>query len=262
MKLTDVLFEIRDGVGYITLNRPKKMNPISISVVHELLQCVEACESPDVRAVVFRGAGGNFSGGGDISTMKDSIGAETSTAYEDARLIGTLPIKIRQLRKPTIAWVEGAVAGGGMGIIMACDFIYAQEESKMVFAFVNVGLVPDTGAAYTVTRTLGYVRATELFMSGRAFSGKEAFEMGLITKAVPAAELEEVVTKQIRKLANGPTTTYGNIKEMINRAILANMEGDGLDAEAELQEACMKTSDFRESVMAFLEKRKPILTGK
>lgn len=174
-----------------------------------------------------------------------------------------VPCKFGMLscKKPTIAWIEGAVAGAGLSVAAACDFSIIDEMSKCVFAFVNVGFVPETGAAAVVTAAIGTTRAKELFMSGRVFRGKEGAQMGLFTEAVPKEQLEQRVRQYIEKYANGPTVSYGNIKRMINQVrfsgynLLTQLE---MDLEAE----CEATEDHREAVYAFLEKRPAQFVGK
>ena len=262
MNLQHVLYEEKDRVAYITFNNPEKRNPISIEVSQELKQCFDKADyNDDIRVVVLRGAGGNFSGGGDINSMKARLDKGIREARPAVRMIGEASMRLRNIKKPTIAWVEGAAAGAGLSFAMCCDFSIASEESKMTFAFVNIGYVPDSGATYLVTRAVGTVKATELFMSGKVFNGAQARDWGLITDAVPADKLEETVAKYIRKYSKGPTTAYANIKAMINEAQFSEL-ALGMQKEVEYQYACCKTDDHAEAVNAFLEKRPPNFTGK
>lgn len=172
-----------------------------------------------------------------------------------------LVLYIRQIEKPVVAWIEGACAGGGMSLAMACDFAIAEENTKMSFAFSSIGLAPDMGSSVLLTRRVGPARAADLFMTGRRFTGKEAADMGIITRAVPAEELEENVKKQITALANGPTLSYAEIKGGINRIMYPDLH-QCMNLEADYVDRLTHSADHAEAVNAFLEKRKPVFTGK
>ena len=262
MAFQHILFEVKNHVGYITLNNPKNRNPIPNPAKAELMQAFDICDfNDDIRIMVVRGAGGNFSAGGDLNAMKARLEKGERGTRLNCRLGGEMNLRLRNIKKPTIACVEGAVAGAGMCLALACDFQIVAADSKMTFAFVNIGYVPDSGATYLVTRAVGYVKATELFMSGKRFTGQEAADWGLVTEAVPSEHLDETLERYLKKYANGPTTAYGNIKIMINRAVFSSWSS-GMESEIECQGECEQTADFREAVFAFFDKRKPSFTGK
>ena len=246
-----VLFDVRESVAYITLNNPAQMNPVTAEVMQDLIQCLDYCErESDVRAMVLRGAGGNFTAGGNVKGMKDRLDKGINTTKSGIRSGGEFIMRLKTISKPTIAWIEGAVAGVGMSMAMACDFSIAEETAKMVFAFVNIGFVPDGGVAYMLSKAVGPARATELLMSGKRFSGAQAKEWGIITEAVPKDQLEETVQKYIKKYAQGPSVAYAQIKRLL------------LQNEVEAQYVCSLTEDHREAVNAFVEKRKPTFQGR
>ena len=262
MEFKYILFEKKDGVGYITLNNPEKRNPINIDTHRELRECFDLCDYDDeIRAVVIRGAGGNFSAGGDIKAMKARIDAGIRGTRQVCRVGAETNLRLLNVKKPVIAWIEGAITGAGISLAMSCDFQIISETSKCAFSFVNIGFVPDSGAAYLVTRAVGTARAKDLFMSGRFFSGREAADWGLFTEAVPAEEVEERVQKYIKKYSHGPSVSYAGIKTMINRAQYAAY-ADGIQTEIDAQGACELTEDYVEAVTAFLEKRKPEFKGR
>lgn len=262
MEFKYVLMEVKDGTAYITLNNPQKKNPINIDTGRELRECFDLCDYDDsIRLVVIRGAGGTFSAGGDINAMKERIDKGIRGTRPVCRVLGETFLRLRNVKKPVIACVEGAAAGAGLALALACDFQIIDEATKCLFAFVNLGFVPDSGATYFVTRAIGTTRATDLFMSGRMFTGREAADWGLFTTAVPSTELEGTLEKYIKKYVNGPTTAYANIKTMINRAQYSSY-ADGMQSEIELQGMCETTEDFKEAVFAFLEKRKPNFQGR
>ncbi len=260
--ITDhVLFDVRDRVAYITLNDPKNMNPVPAEVMKDLIECLNYCEQEsDVRAIVIRGAGGNFTAGGNVKGMKERLDKGINTTKYGIRSGGELIMRLKSICKPTIAWIEGAVAGVGMSIAMACDFSIAEETAKMVFAFVNIGFIPDGGVSYMLSKAVGPVKATELLMSGKRFTGAQAAEWGIITEAVPAEALEETVQKYIKKYSSGPSVAYAQMKRLLMSVNYQELNAC-MQSEVEAQYACSLTQDHREAVTAFVEKRKPVFKG-
>lgn len=261
--LTDkVLFEVRENVAYITLNDPENLNPVTVEVLRDLMQCLTYCEQEDaVRAIVIRGAGGNFTAGGNVKVMKERLDKGINATKRGIRVGGEWIMRLRTICKPTIAWIEGAVAGAGLNIAMACDFAIAEETARMVFAFVNIGFVPDGGSTYLLCQAVGPRKATELLMSGKRFSGAEAAEWGIITEAVPKEQLEETVQKYIKKYANGPTVAYGQIKELINNVSYRELNAC-MQMEVQAQYLCSCSEDHYNAITAFVEKQKPVFRGK
>lgn len=262
MEFQHIMYQKEGPVARIVLNHPEKRNPINLETHRELCRAFDLCdEDSEVRAVVIRGSGGNFSAGGDLNAMKARIDAGVRGTQKVCRLGAETNLRLRAVKKPVIAWIEGAVAGAGIALALACDFQVISETSKCVFAFVNIGFVPDSGAAMLVTRAVGTTRAAELFMSGRPFSGREAADWGLFTEAVPADRLEARVGEYVEKYANGPTAAYGEIKELINRAQYGGWS-DVAASEVSCQGRCELTQDYREAVTAFLSKRRPRFQGR
>ena len=262
MEYKHILCEIRAGVAYVTLNNPEKRNPLNIETALELKGCLDVCDYDDaVRMVVLRGAGGNFCGGGDLTAMKARIDQGIRGTRPVCRAMGELMLRLRNTKKPTLAWIEGAVAGAGIALAMACDFSLIDEASKSTFAFVNIGFIPDSGAAYFLAKAVGTVRATDLLMSGRVFTGREGADWGMFTAAFPAQALEGAVQKYIHKYSTGPTVAYANIKSLLNRIQYAEYSAIS-QSELEMQGECELTHDFSEAVTAFLDKRKPDYQGR
>ena len=257
-----VLFDVREHVAYITLNNPAQMNPVTAEVMQDLVQCLDYCErESDVRAIVLRGAGGNFTAGGNVKGMKERLDKGINTTKSGIRSGGGFIMRLKTISKPTIAWIEGAVAGVGMSMAMACDFSIAEETAKMVFAFVNIGFVPDGGVAYMLSKAVGPARTTELLMSGKRFSGAQAKEWGIITEAVPKEQLEETVQKYIKKYSQGPSVAYAQIKRLLLSVNYQELNAC-MQNEVEAQYVCSLTEDHREAVNAFVEKRKPTFQGR
>ena len=259
---------VEEGVATLLLNDPAKLNALSIPMAKALTAALEqAGRDPAVRAVVLRGAQGKFCAGGDVTSMKKRVeacraGREPETDTRDNMwTLNQVVLAIRNLSKPVIAWIEGAAAGGGMSLALACDFALAEEDAKMVFAFSGVALAPDMGASVMAPPRLGPARATDLFMTGRRFTGREAAQWGLITSAWSREELPGQVDKLARKLAAGPSLTYAEIRAGINRTMYPGLY-TGMAQEVEAANRLTRTRDHGEAVDAFLEKRKPVFAGR
>jgi len=262
MEFQHIIYQKEGPAAYILLNHPEKRNPISPETHLELRRAFDLCDEDDgVRVVVIRGSGGNFSAGGDLNVMKARIDAGVQGTRKVCRLGAETNLRLRGVRKPVIAWIEGAVAGAGISLALACDFQVVSETAKCVFAFVNIGFVPDSGAAMFVTRAVGTTRAADLFMSGRPFTGRQAADWGLFTEAVPAEQLEARVGEYVEKYGNGPTAAYAEIKALIDRAQYGGY-ADLMAAEIAAQGRCEQTLDYQEAVTAFLNKQKPLFRGK
>ena len=262
-----IVTSLKDKVGTIILNDPEKRNALSKAMASELCQALESYRfNPDVRVVVLRGAGGDFSAGGDITSMKKRVDCyarglrpETQTK-ENMAGFNRLILAIRQIEKPVVSWIEGACAGGGLSIAMASDFSIADESCKMTFAFVNIGLAPDMGSSLMLMRRVGPARATDLFMTGRRFTGGEAARLDIITQAVPAGDLEQTVNALAAKLAAGPAVSYREIKGAVNRILYPDLY-QCMAMESDYVDRLTHTADHAEAVYAFLEKRAPRFSG-
>lgn len=258
----DVLLEREDNVATILLNNPANMNPVTVSTMDHLVDALTLCEEDDtVRVIVLRGAGGNFSAGGNVKGMKERLDKGINTTKEGIRAGGEFMMRLRTINKPTIAWIEGAAAGADMSMALCCDFALAAEDAKMVFAFVNIGFVPDCGITHMLTKNVGRARATDLLMGGRRFTGADAAKWGMITAAAPKEELEDLVKKYIKKYSQGPAVAYAQIKRMINSCTMRELNAC-MQEEVEAQFICSKTEDYRIAVEAFCEKKKPEFVGR
>ena len=215
------------------------------------------------RCLVITGAGRAFSAGEDVSGLKDRHGSGSHPSLGDHLRKKYHPIitRIRNMEKPIIARLNGIAAGSGASIALACDIRVASEEAGLKQAFIGVGLVPDSGSSYFLTRMIGPGRALELIMTGKTIPAREAEALGLINKVVPAAELDKHTNELAQMLANSPTKAIGLSKRMVNRATSLDLP-EAMEYEALNQDIAGKTSDHLEAVSAFLEKRKPKFSGK
>jgi 2-(1,2-epoxy-1,2-dihydrophenyl)acetyl-CoA isomerase len=248
----------REGaVLTVTLNRPDVLNAFNASMHKELAAALRHGGDPAVRAVVLTGAGRGFCVGQDLTEFRESPGDIGSRLRENYH---PNVLAIRRLEKPVIAAVNGAAAGAGLSIACACDIRLAADSASFVPAFINIGLIPDSGGSYFVGRHLGYARAFEWMTSGRKLSAAEAHAWGLVSEVVDDDDLAARSADLAAQLAAMPTRGIGMTKRLFDRAATSTIE-EQLELEAELQAAATQTEDFREGVNAFLEKRKPKFSG-
>jgi 2-(1,2-epoxy-1,2-dihydrophenyl)acetyl-CoA isomerase len=248
----------RDGaVLTITLNRPDVLNAFNAAMHKTLAAALKEARDDSVRAVVVTGAGRGFCVGQDLSEFREApgdIGERLRASYHPNVLA------IRALEKPVIASVNGAAAGAGLSFACACDIRLAADTATFVPAFINIGLVPDSGGSFFVARLLGPARAFEWMSSGRRLTAAEAHAWGLVSEVVEADELPARAAALAAELAALPTRGVGMTKRLFDHAASATLE-DQLEWEAQLQTAATQTADFREGVAAFLEKRPPNFSG-
>jgi len=249
----------RDGaVLTITLNRPDVLNAFNADLHRALSSALGDAQADDVRAVVITGAGRGFCVGQDLTEFREApgdIGERLRGNYHPNILA------LRRLEKPVLAAVNGPAAGAGLSFACACDLRLAAASATFVPAFINIGLVPDSGGTYFVRRLLGTARAFEWMTSGRRLSAVEALEWGLVSEVVEDKKLAERAAERAAALAAMPTRGIGLTKRLFDHAENATLE-EQLELEAHLQTAATKTADFREGVDAFLEKREPRFEGR
>jgi 2-(1,2-epoxy-1,2-dihydrophenyl)acetyl-CoA isomerase len=258
-----IIVEKKSQIARITLNRPESLNAVNDQMGEEFYAALKDAEKDtETRCLIITGAGRAFSAGEDVSGLKERYagGSHPSLGDHLRKKYHPIIMRIRSMEKPIIARINGIAAGSGASIALACDIRIASEEAGLKQAFIGVGLVPDSGSSYFLTRTLGPGRALELIMTGRTVGAKEAETLGLVNRAVPAADLDTAVDEIADKLANGPTRALGLSKRVVNQAIRLELS-EALEYEAQNQDIAGKTKDHLEAVQAFLEKRKPKFSG-
>lgn len=255
-----VLFEKKGPVGEIILNRPEQLNAMNFELMKGLFSAVEQCQDPAVRAVILKGNGRCFCAGGDINFFHQLIqeGKPISTEMPDT--LHEMVEGLRNLEKPILASVQGAAAGGGAPLALACDMVIAAEDAIFNFAYAQIGLTPDGSSTYFLPRHVGMKKACELFMTIPSVSAREAKELGLINWTVPANELKEKTESIATQLANGPTRSFARLKKLLNETYTRNLH-DQLALETKMICESSRTDDFREGVTSFLEKRVPNFKG-
>jgi 2-(1,2-epoxy-1,2-dihydrophenyl)acetyl-CoA isomerase len=247
-----------DSVLTVALNRPDKLNAFDAATHAAFAGALKEASDPEVRAVVLTGSGRGFCVGQDLAELSDGDRDVAALLRErwNRHVLG-----LRGLQKPVLAAVNGAAAGAGLSLACACDLRVAADSAVFVPAFVNVGLVPDTGGSWLVPQLLGYARAFEWMCSGRKVGADEALAWGLVAEVVPADDVLARAQARAAELAALPTRAIAMTKRLFERAAVTRLE-DQLEVEAQLQLAATRSEDFAEGVAAFLEKREPRFTGR
>jgi 2-(1,2-epoxy-1,2-dihydrophenyl)acetyl-CoA isomerase len=256
---------VENGAAYLKLNRPEAFNALSLGMARRFLALLqELADDEAVRAVVVGGEGKIFSGGGDVKQMLGDVkerGDRDAYFREPLTAFHQVVLALRELPKPVVAAVHGAVAGASFNLVLACDIRIAAEGTRFNQAFVSVGVSPDCGGTYFLPRLVGHTRACELTMLPTQLDASQALEWGLINKVVPADRFEEEVRRTAEALAAGPTQALGRTKSLLNRAYDRPL-AEQLEFERLAQVENAKTHDFEEGLTAFVEKRKPDFQGK
>lgn len=264
MDLQKLHYEVNEGIATITMDYAKNLNAIDEQMADELIYVVEKASSDEeVKVVVLKGLPKAFSAGGDIGYFYKLI-KEGGDINMDGLIgkVGKVTNGLKSMGKMVIASVSGAAAGAGFSLALSADFIIAADNAKFIMAFVNLGLVPDTGGAYLLAKEVGEKKAMELCATGRMVDANEGKDLGFVYKVVAKEELDEQVHKFAKKLAAGPQVSYKDIKKQIYAASFTDYERYLNDTEIPTQHECSNTEDFKEGCSAFMEKRKPVFLGK
>jgi 2-(1,2-epoxy-1,2-dihydrophenyl)acetyl-CoA isomerase len=260
MNFETLLYELDGGVLTITLNRPESYNACNEQLTTDLQSALREAEKyPAVRAIILTGAGKAFCSGQDLKEAP-APGSKRSLADSLQRRYNPIIRKLVNMPKPIIAALNGIAAGAGCSLALACDLRVAAEGSALLQAFVNIGLVPDSGSSYFLARMVGYSRAFEIATLGEKIPAQQALELGLVNRVVPAESLMAEARVLAERYAAGPTRAYGYIKKMLHRTAHTSLD-DALDYEVFMQEAAGRTEDYSEGVRSFVEKRKPAFKG-
>jgi enoyl-CoA hydratase/carnithine racemase len=245
---------------YITLNRPERLNSFDIKLGNELFDALKkSAKNDDIRAIVIKGTGKGFCGGGDV---KEMYNAENKPEFlrKLTKAIHKCVIEIRTTEKPVIAEVNGAAFGAGLSIALACDIIIASKDAKFSTAFIGIGLAPGCGTQF-FTKLVGYQRACEYILTSKIFTSEEALKIGLVNMVIEPEKLDETVEEFASKFRILAPIAVGKAKMLINKS-LENSMNDHLELESITASKSAGSLDFKEGVAAFVEKRKPVFKGK
>lgn len=260
MKYETLNLQIKDNVAYIFLNRPDRLNSFDLKLGEELYDVIRSLkDDSEIRALVIKGIGKGFCGGGDVKEMYTA--SDKSRFLRDlTRSIHRCVIEIRSINKPVIAAVNGAAFGAGLSLALACDLFVAVKDAKLNPAFIGLGLAPGCGTQF-ITRLVGYHKACELILTAKTFTSTEASEMGIVNRVVHPDNLDDAVEELVSKFRRLPPIAVGMAKVLINESMKNDMVSH-LELESQMASNSAATQDFKEGVTAFVEKRKPIFKGR
>lgn len=260
-----VLFEVSDGVGCITLNRPKAYNALNKEMAAQLLDALIRCdEDENVRAVLISGKGPSFCSGGDIREMMDAVSSDGHAAA----FLKTLTVSLHEaiatlahMRKPVIMAVNGAAAGAGFSLAIAGDLVLAADNARFTVAYTAIGLAPDGSSTFTLPRLIGPKRAFELIYTNRVLPASEAKDLGMVNQVIPAAQFSDQARAFAVGIAKAPTVALGYAKKLLTLSAQNSLETQ-MEHERRAIAASGRTADFREGADAFFAKRPPKFQGR
>ena len=259
--MTDtVLYETAGDVAVIRLNRPKALNALTAEMKVELLAALRRAAGEPVRAVLLTGQGRGFCAGQDLVEHAQKLESGAPALNTVQEHYNPIVMEIASMPKPVVAAVNGVAAGAGAGLALACDFRLAAAGATLVMSFSAVGLGPDTGVSWTLSRLAGPATAAQLLMLAEAVPAGRALDLGLLTSVVADDELSENALDLARRLAAGPTLAYSAIKQEVQFALSHGLEA-ALEEEAALQGRLGQTDDHREATAAFVRKERPKYVG-
>ncbi|WP_157249524.1 enoyl-CoA hydratase-related protein [Nonomuraea typhae] len=257
-----IRYDLTDGVATVTLDRPDAMNSLTAELKTALLDALRrAAEDPAVRAVLLTGSGRAFCAGQDLREHAGNLEAGRGLAGTVREHYNPIVELITTMPKPVVAAVNGVAAGAGASLAFACDLRVAAEKAKFAMAFSGIGLVPDSGASWTLQRLVGPGRAAELLLLGEPLEAGRALELGVVTRVVPAEDVLKTAHELAVRLAQGPTKAYAATKRSLAYAATHTLP-EALELEAVLQDECAATEDHLNATRAFLNKQKPAFEGR
>ncbi|WP_053363425.1 enoyl-CoA hydratase-related protein [Bacillus sp. FJAT-27251] len=260
MNFNKLIFqEISADICMITLNDEKTLNALDLEMRSELSSIMSHIMSSSYKVLILNGKGKAFSAGGSISSMTGiSSAVEASKRLDD---IHDFILKLRGWKGISIASIHGNAAGAGFNLALSCDYILAEENTKLTQSFSKIGLVPDCGGFWLLPRLVGPIKAKELMLLGKSVTAEEGYRLGLLNEIVSSEERMERTLNIAEYFSNGPAIAYQYIKQMVNDSFEKSFE-QTLKEEKIIQGICMSTDDFKEGIEAFLDKRKPVFEGK
>jgi len=261
MEYKTIIYLEEDKDAKIVLNNPNSLNVFNETLINELLDALKKAEiNSSIKTVTITATGKSFSGGGDINEMYEGIKEDISVFQKTVKPIGEISFFIKSMSKPVIIGVLGAVAGAAFNIALACDFCIAAENARFIQSFVKIGLIPDAGGIFMLTRALGVNKTTHITMLGDEFSAIQGKSLGFVYDICATEELDQAVHNLAKKLAAGPIVSYKCIKQLIWESEFKPF-ADYLNIEYEKQIECENTDDYKEGVSAFKEKRPALFEG-
>jgi len=256
--MSSIIFEIKDSIGYITLNRPDKFNSFNREMAFLMQEALDKCKDKSVRCVYLTGTGKAFSAGQDIGELVGEHAIQIKQILSEH--YNPVVTRIRKLEKPVVAAVNGVAAGAGANMALCCDVVVASASASFIQAFSKIGLIPDSGGTYTLPRLIGWQKASALMMLGDKVPAAEAEKLGMIYKVFPDESFEADSIKIATTLAAMPTKGLAYTKQVLNHSYINHWE-EQLQDEDIYQQRAAHTADYKEGIQAFLEKRQPVFKG-
>lgn len=256
--MSSILFEIKNSIAIITLNRPDKLNSFNREMALLMQDKLDECKSKEVRCIYITGAGKAFSAGQDLAEVVDPNGPGMERILSEH--YNPIVTRIRKLEKPVVAAINGVAAGAGANIALCCDIVVAARSASFIQAFSKIGLIPDSSGTFFLPRLIGWQKASALMMLGEKVSAEEAERVGMIYKFFPDETFAENAMNIASYLSQMPTKGLAFTKQLLSHSIKATLE-EQLQDEDIYQQRAAKTKDFEEGVKSFLEKRLPKFTG-
>jgi 2-(1,2-epoxy-1,2-dihydrophenyl)acetyl-CoA isomerase len=256
--MAPIFFEEKDGIGFITLNRPDKLNSFNREMALQLQNTLDQCKSSTIRAVYITGAGKGFCAGQDLAEVTQPNAPGFNVIISEH--YNPIVTRIRSLEKPVIAAVNGVAAGAGANIALCCDIVVAAESASFIQAFSKIGLIPDSGGTHTLPRLIGWQKASALMMLGEKVSAADAERFGMLYKVFTDERFPEESKKIAMTLAKMPTKGLAYTKKVLSSSFSNTFE-EQLQEEDVYQQRAAQTEDYREGVSSFLEKRAPNFKG-
>ena len=256
--MSSVLFEVKNAVGIITLNRPDKLNSFNREMALLLQDKLDECKNKEVRCVYITGAGKGFSAGQDLAEVVDPNGPGMAKILSEH--YNPIIERIRRLEKPVVAAINGVAAGAGANIALCCDIVVASASASFIQAFSKIGLIPDSSGTFVLPRLIGWQKASALMMLGEKVPAEEAERIGMIYKVFPDETFVENSMSIASYLSQMPTKGLAFTKQLLGHSSRSTLE-EQLQDEDVYQQRAANTKDFQEGVNAFLEKRIPKFTG-
>lgn len=263
MQFSTIGYQVDGQIARLTLRRPEVSNGFNIPMCEEILSAIQLTKENDAVVILQILAEGTiFSVGGDLVEMKRAVDEDDiPSLVRIAELVNTISFSLKQLSKVVIMVTDGAVAGAAANMAVAADFVISSEKTKFIQAFVGVGLAPDAGGIFLLSRSIGVNRASQLTMTGEALPAQKAHDYGIVYKVVESEKLEKTVAQLCKKLLRGSINSYSAIKQLVWKSEFENWQ-DYAKLELDLQRELAFKEDFKEGVIAHSERRRPVFKGK
>ncbi|HFU4350394.1 TPA: enoyl-CoA hydratase [Streptococcus suis] len=263
MAYQTIRYEVIDSIAILTLDRPDVSNGFNIPMCEEILNAIQLAENDEtVKILQIQAEGSVFSVGGDLVEMKRAVDEDDiASLVKIAELVNDISFALKKIPKIVLMVTDGAVAGAAANMAVAADFVIASSKTKFIQAFVGVGLAPDAGGIFLLSRAIGSNRASQLAITGEGLSADKALEYGIVYKLAEPEKLEKIVAQVLKKLLRGSVNSYAAIKQLVWESQFKDWESYR-QLELAMQESLAYKDDFKEGVRAHAERRRPIFIGK